>query len=82
MRKKLFRSVNNKQFPVFIEKDEDGLYIVECPIFSGCYTQGKTIDEALRNIKEVIELCLEEENNIEIAESYSPKEISLHTVTI
>jgi len=29
---------------------------VECPLFRGCYTQGKTLDEALKNIKEVIEL--------------------------
>jgi len=82
MTKNVFKLVNGKQFPVFIEKDEDGFYIVECPLFSGCYSQGKTIDEALKNIKEVIELCLEEEENIEIAGSYSPREISLHTVTI
>lgn len=82
MKNKVLKSVNGKQFPVFIEKDEDGFYVVECPVFSGCYTQGKTLDEALKNIREVIELCLEEEENIEIAESYSPREISLHTVTI
>ena len=82
MTKKVFKLVNGKQFPVFLEKDEDGFYVVECPVFSGCYSQGKTIDEALKNVKEVIELCLEEEENIEIAESYSPREISLHTVTI
>lgn len=29
------------QFPVFVEKDEDGFYVVECPLFSGCYSQGK-----------------------------------------
>lgn len=44
------------QFPLIIELDEDGFYVVECPIFSGCYTQGKTIDEAIKNIKEVIAL--------------------------
>ncbi|OHA87566.1 MAG: hypothetical protein A3A96_00925 [Candidatus Zambryskibacteria bacterium RIFCSPLOWO2_01_FULL_39_39] len=82
MKKKLFKSVGGKQFPVFVEKDEDGFYVVECPVFSGCYSQGRTLDEALKNIREVIELCLEEEENVEIAESYSPREISLHTVTI
>lgn len=46
------------QLPVIVEKDEDGFYVVECPVFSGCYTQGKTIDEALKNIHEVIEICL------------------------
>lgn len=48
----------NHQLPIVIEKDEDGFYVVECPVFSGCYSQGKTIDEALNNIREVIDLCL------------------------
>lgn len=45
------------QLPIIVEKDEDGFYVVECPVFEGCYTQGRTLDEALRNIKEVISLC-------------------------
>ena len=55
----------NHQLPILIEKDEDGFYVVECPVFSGCYSQGKTIDEALKNIREVINLCLEEKENKE-----------------
>jgi len=47
-------------FPVIIETDEDGFFIVSCPLFKGCHSYGKTIDEALQNIKEAIELCLEE----------------------
>jgi predicted RNase H-like HicB family nuclease len=47
--------------PVLVEKDEDGFFVVECPMLRGCYTQGKIIDEALKNIHEVIELCLEEQ---------------------
>jgi predicted RNase H-like HicB family nuclease len=54
----------DKKFPVFVEKDEDGFYTIECPLFRGCFTQGKTLDEALKNIREVIELCLEEKNTI------------------
>lgn len=49
------------QFPVLVEKDEEGFFVVECPLLQGCYTQGKTLEEALKNIREVIELCLEEE---------------------
>jgi predicted RNase H-like HicB family nuclease len=45
--------------PVLVEKDEDGFFVVECPLLQGCYTQGNTLDEALKNIHEVIELCLE-----------------------
>ncbi|ACI22072.1 MULTISPECIES: type II toxin-antitoxin system HicB family antitoxin [Thermodesulfovibrio] len=47
-------------FPVIIETDEDGFFIVSCPLFKGCHSYGKTIDEALKNIREAIELCLEE----------------------
>jgi predicted RNase H-like HicB family nuclease len=47
--------------PVLIQKDENGFYVVEYPLLPGCYTQGKTLDEALKNIREVIELCLGEE---------------------
>ena len=73
---------NRKQIPIIVEKDEDNFYVVECPLFEGCYTQGKTLDEALKNIREVIELVLEEKNNRNILRSYNPREISLHTITI
>ncbi len=46
--------------PIIIEIDEDGYYIVTCPLFKGCHSYGETIDKALENIKEVIDLCLEE----------------------
>jgi predicted RNase H-like HicB family nuclease len=82
MKKNFLKTLSHKAFPVFLEKDEDGVYVVECPIFSGCYSQGKTIDQALKKIKEVIQLCLEETDNQERAKSYSPSDISLHTVTI
>jgi len=82
MKKSFLAKIKNRQFPVIIEKDEDGFYVVECPLFRGCYSQGKSLDEALRNIKEVIELCLEEKENQEILKSYRPKELSLHTITL
>lgn len=76
--------LNNKtptnQLPIIIEKDEDGFYIVECPVFKGCFTQGKTLDEAVKNIKEVIELCLEEKENKEALALFQPKELSFHTI--
>ena len=71
------------QLPLFVEKDEDGFYVVECPLFEeGCYAQGKTLDQALKNIREVIELVLEEKDNRNILHSYRPREISLHTITL
>jgi predicted RNase H-like HicB family nuclease len=49
--------------PIVVEQDEDNIYIVSCPVFSGCHSYGKTIDEALANIQEVIEMCMEEEKD-------------------
>ena len=46
--------------PILIELDEDNLYIVSCPVFKGCHSFGKTIEDALDNIQEVIEMCTEE----------------------
>ena len=45
--------------PIIIEMDEDGVYIVSCPQLKGCHSYGETKEEALNNIKEAIELCLE-----------------------
>jgi len=46
-------------FNVTIDRDEDGVFVVECPAIPGCVSQGKTKDEALENIKDAIKLCLE-----------------------
>ncbi|WP_072620823.1 type II toxin-antitoxin system HicB family antitoxin [Spirulina major] len=50
----------NREFYVIIERDEDGLYVGEVPQLKACYSQGETIEELMVNIREVIELCLEE----------------------
>jgi len=42
---------------VIIEQDENTVFVAECPALIGCYTQGSTLDEVVKNIKEVIELC-------------------------
>ena len=47
------------RFNVTVNRDEDGVWVVECPAISGCVSQGKTKGEALDNIKEAIALCLE-----------------------
>lgn len=49
-----------RHFPVIIEQDVDGVFIVECPSFKGCRSYGVSIDEALQNIQEAIAVCLEE----------------------
>ena len=44
---------------VTIGRDEDGLWVAECPSIPGCVSQGDTKDEALANIREAIELYIE-----------------------
>ncbi|MCL7415988.1 MAG: type II toxin-antitoxin system HicB family antitoxin [ANME-2 cluster archaeon] len=47
-------------FKIVLEEDEDvGGYVVSCPSLPGCFSQGDTVDEALDNIKEAIQACLE-----------------------
>ena len=46
-------------FSVVLEKDEDGWWVASCPALPGCHTQGRTKKEALFNIKEAIEGCLD-----------------------
>lgn len=50
-----------KTFHVIIEQDEDGGYVGRVPELQGCLSQGDTLDELMKNIKEAIELCLEAE---------------------
>ena len=47
------------RFTVAISRDEDGVWVVECPSIPGCVSQGKTKDEALENIRDAISACLE-----------------------
>ena len=54
-----------REFYVLIEKDEDGFFVGEVPSLKACYAQGKTMDELLQNIREVIGLCLENNNESE-----------------
>ncbi|TSC92717.1 MAG: hypothetical protein CEN89_503 [Candidatus Berkelbacteria bacterium Licking1014_7] len=71
----------NKTIPIIIEKDETGYYVIECPLFSGCYAQGKTIKEAQTNFREALDLVLEEKENRQIWENYQPKSIRFETLT-
>ena len=47
------------EFPVIIEQDEDGFFVVHCPDLRGCWSQGGTREEALANIREAREGWLE-----------------------
>ena len=47
------------KFIVNLDRDETGMLVAECPAIPGCVSQGKTEAEALANIREAIEACLE-----------------------
>jgi len=55
-----------REFYVIVERDEDGYYVGEVPQLRACYSQGRTLDELMANMREVIELCLEEEQGEKI----------------
>jgi predicted RNase H-like HicB family nuclease len=55
----------SREFFVLIEKDEDGFYVGEVPHLRACYSQGKTIDELMENMKEAIALALEDQGESE-----------------
>ena len=68
-------SIHN--FTVFIERDEDGIFVGSVPSLRGCHTQGETIEELLQNIREAIELCLEVEKKIPIGEFVGVQQIPI-----
>jgi predicted RNase H-like HicB family nuclease len=47
------------EFDVVILEDEAGGYVAFVPALRGCHTQGDTLEELVKNIKEAIELCME-----------------------
>ena len=47
------------KYRVIIEEDENGMFVAECPTLPGCISQGKTRQEALKNIKDAIQGYLE-----------------------
>lgn len=48
------------RFQVIIEQDEEGVYIADVPALRGCHSQGRTFEEAMENIREVIAMCVQE----------------------
>ncbi len=70
----------NLIFPVILQEDITGGYIVTNPAIEGCYSQGESIEEALNNIKEATELCLEEAKGR--PETIKSRNVSLHMINL
>jgi predicted RNase H-like HicB family nuclease len=72
-----------RKFHVLIEQDEDGGYVGKVPELKGCLSQGDTLDEHMKHIKEAIELCLEveAEENVKVTEEQI-KFVGVQEITI
>lgn len=68
----------NRWFPIVVEKDEDGFFVAVNPSLAGCYSQGKTVEEALANVQEATELCLESADESEVNRD---TQVSVHLIT-
>jgi len=72
--------MKNYHFSIIVEQDKNGFF-VSCPELQGCYSQGDTYEEALQNIKDAIQLHVED--RIAAKESISSaKSISLSVLDI
>lgn len=69
--------INQRWFPIVVEKDEDGFFVAVNPSLTGCYSQGKTIEEALTNVQEATELCLE---SVDEKEERRDTQVSVHLI--
>ena len=69
------------KLPVVITLGEDGYFVAEIPVLPGCISQGRTREEALANIKEAAELCLEsmEEEDWSLPKEYTLDQIEVGT---
>jgi len=58
----------NMEYTVIVHEAEEGGYWVDVPVLPGCYSQGETIEEAMKNIEEAIEAHLEgmKEEHLEV----------------
>jgi len=52
----------HREFNVVIEQDADGYFVASVPELRGCHTQAKSLDTLMKRVREVIELCLEDQD--------------------
>jgi predicted RNase H-like HicB family nuclease len=67
-----------RKFTVLIEKDEGGYYVATVPALRGCHTQAKSLDTLMKRVREVIELCLEDDD----VEADSLELIGIQQITV
>lgn len=71
--------MKTSQFVVYIEQDEDGVFVGSIPSIANCHAQGDTQEEMFKNLQEVLTLCLRNMKK----NSYSPmKFIGIQNINI
>ena len=63
---------------ITMERDEDGMLVVECPAIPGCVSQAKTEQEAIENIRDAIEQCLEVRAERGMPLTIATREVEVH----
>lgn len=61
--------MKTKQFTVYIEQDEDGMFVGSIPAVPSCHAEGKTQEEMMKNLAEVLRLCLRNVNKKEVMQT-------------
>ena len=73
------KPVNSMRFDVVLRQDEDGYYVATVPELPGCHSQAKSLDELMSRIKEAIQLCLEEEEEVEMGSFVGVQVVEVET---
>lgn len=71
------RTIKIMKFLVTIQRDEDGWVVAECPALPGCVSQGASLEDALANIRDAIELSLQTRQELGIATQVELAEVDV-----
>ena len=66
-----------RKFTVVIERDEDGYFVGSVPALAGYHTQAKNLDTLMKRVREVIELCLDDDPSAPRLELVGVQQISI-----
>jgi predicted RNase H-like HicB family nuclease len=56
---------SKRKFTVVIERDEEGYYEASVPALRGCHTQAKTLETLMKRVREAIEVCIEDSDEVD-----------------
>lgn len=71
--------MKNTNFTVFIEQDEDGMFIGSVPTVPSCHAEGRTQKEMLQNLQQVLKLCL---RNVNVREVEKTKFVGIQNLEL